>query len=66
MAQTPEHLLYVLYEFKSKADIYGCIGAEVFEIFFKLLIGNARHNGMSSGHQNCKIILEKTLIGQSE
>ena len=42
MAQTPEHLLYVLYEFKSKADIYGWTGAEEFEIFRELLIGNAR------------------------
>ena len=41
IAQTPEHLLYVLYEFKNKADIYGWNGSELFEKFHELLIGNA-------------------------
>ena len=42
MALTPEHLLYVLFEFKNKAKVYGWNGAEVFEKFHELLTGNAR------------------------
>ena len=65
IAQTPEHLLYVLYKFKNKAEIYGWNGVDLFEKFRELLIGNACTQWdimrLTTGQDNTQEAFDRTV-----